>query len=78
MRFQPPWRRCRHTSRLPDFVRLDEGVSALEYAILVGIVAVVLAVAVTTFSGNIQTAIGSIGTNVGNTTQPSALDADPT
>ena len=78
MRFSPPWRRRWRTSRLPGFVRSGEGASALEYAILVGIVAVVLAVALTTFSGNLRTAITNIGTGVGNTTPPSTPDADPT
>ena len=75
MRSSSPWRW--RMSRLCGFARSGEAVSALEYAILVGIVAVVLAVAVTTFSGNIKTAITNISTKVGNTTPPSVPDADP-
>ena len=80
LRFSPPWRRCRRTSRLHGFIRSSAGVSALEYAVPVpvGIVAVVLAAAVTALSDNIRTAITNIGTSVGNTTPPSAPDADPT
>ena len=79
LRFPPPWRRCRRSSRLHGFTRSSGGVSALpRNAVPVGIVAVVLAAAVTAFSGSIRTAITNIGTSVGNTTPPFTPDADPT
>jgi len=61
--------------RLRRFARASEAVSALEYAILVGIIAVVLATAITTFSGNIKTAITNIGTSIQGTTSATP-DAD--
>ena len=60
------------------FLRVDEAVSALEYAILVGVVAVAIGAALLTFSGNIETAIEKIGTQVvatGNTA--GTVDLDP-
>ena len=61
--------------RLRLFARANEAVSTLEYAILVGVIAVALAVAITTFSDNIETAITNIGTNVAATTSATP-DAD--
>lgn len=46
------------------FLRVNEAVSALEYAILVGIIAVGLAAALITFSDNIEDSITGIGTKV--------------
>ena len=52
----------KHRSRrLRRFARANEAVSALEYAILVGVVAVGVGAAVNTFSGNITTALMQIG-----------------
>ena len=57
--------KTKHVSRrFRRFVRAREAVSALEYAILVGVIAVAIAAALTTFSENIETAIKSIGTNM--------------
>ena len=68
--------KTKHWSRrLRRFARASEAVSALEYAILVGIIAVAIAVAVTTFSGSIATAIGNIGTSIQGTTSATP-DAD--
>lgn len=53
--------------RFRRFLRATEAVSALEYAILVGVVTVAIGAAVATFSGNIQTVIEGIGTKVVNT-----------
>lgn len=50
--------------RLRRFLRADEAVSALEYAILVGVVSVALLVAFTTFNDEIKSAITTIGQNV--------------
>ena len=47
-----------------SFVRCTQGVSALEYAILVGIIAVAIALALTTFSETITDAIDAIGVQV--------------
>lgn len=46
------------------FLRIDEAVSALEYAILVGVIAVAIGAALLTFSADISTAITSIGDKV--------------
>lgn len=46
------------------FIRGTKAVSALEYAILVGVIAVVVGAALTTFGTNITTAITKIGTNL--------------
>ena len=46
------------------FLRASEAVSALEYALLVGIITVALGAALTTFSGDIQTTIAGIGADV--------------
>lgn len=58
------------------FVRDSRGVSALEYAILVGIIAVAIAAAMTTFSESISTAVGGIGDSI-EATSSSTPDADP-
>ena len=50
--------------RFRRFVQANEAVSALEYAILIGIVATVLAAALVTFSGNIETALTTIGAEI--------------
>ena len=66
----------KHISRrLRRFARATEAVSALEYAILVGVVAVAIAAAMVTFSDDITTAVAAIGDNVDNITG-SAPDAD--
>lgn len=55
----------KHKSRrFRRFLRAKEAVSALEYAILVGIVAVVLAVGITQFSGQIKVGMAAIGAKV--------------
>ena len=51
-------------------LRGREAVSALEYAILVGVIAVAIATALATFGGNITTALSAIGTQI------SSPDAD--
>ena len=55
--------------RLRRFLKADEAVSALEYAVLVGVVVVGVGGAIVTFSGEIKTAITDIGTNIDNTTK---------
>ena len=55
----------KHKSRFfRRFVRANEAVSALEYAILVGVIAVAVGTAIFAFGGKIQTAINNLGTGV--------------
>ena len=49
------------------YLRHNRAVSALEYAILVGVVAVAVAGALATFGDNITTALDNIGKQVGTT-----------
>ena len=57
-----------HSRRFRRFLRANEAVSALEYAILVGVVAVAIAAALATFSDSVSTAITTISSNIaGNT-----------
>jgi Flp pilus assembly pilin Flp len=49
------------------YLRNNRAVSALEYAILVGVIAVAIAIALATFSGNITTALTTIGGKVAAT-----------
>ena len=66
----------KHISRrFRRFARANQAVSALEYAILVGVIAVAIAAAMVTFSDDITTSIGAIGDQVDNFTG-SAPDAD--
>jgi pilus assembly protein Flp/PilA len=50
------------------FVRDDRGVSALEYAILAGIIVGVLVTAVTAFGSSLSTAFSNLGSQVTNAT----------
>ena len=55
-------KKAKHISRrFRRFVRANEAVSALEYAILVGVIAVAVAAALATFSTDLTTAIEKIG-----------------
>ena len=64
-------KKTEHVSqRLRRFARAREAVSALEYAILVGIIAVAVGGALVLFGGNIKTAIGNIGPKVSAVTTP--------
>ena len=55
----------KHKSRFfRRFLRANEAVSALEYAILVGVIAVAVGAAIVAFGGKIDTAIDSIGAKV--------------
>ena len=59
----------KHVSRrLRRFARANEAVSALEYAILVAVIAVGIGAALVAFSGNITTFLQTIGTEVAGTT----------
>ena len=71
-------KKTKHISRrFRNFLRANEAVSALEYALLVGIVAVGLTGAIVTFSGNIEAALTALGTEVG-TVSTAATAATPT
>ena len=50
----------RYTKGFVRYLRNNRAVSALEYAILVGIIAVALSAALVTFSGNITTAVDKV------------------
>ena len=58
-------KKAKHISRrFGRFVRANEAVAALEYAILVGVIAVAIGAALVTFSDSITTALSTIGTAV--------------
>ena len=58
-------RKRRHISRrFRRFARANAAVSALEYAILVGVIAVAAVALMTTFNDNIKDAIDKISTNI--------------
>ena len=58
-------KRTKHISRrFRRFARANEAVSALEYAILVGVIAVGMAAAIVAFEGELDDAIAAIGTTV--------------
>ncbi len=50
--------------QLRRFPRAIEAVSALEYAILVGVITIAVAAALVTFGGDITTAIEAIGDGI--------------
>ena len=54
----------RYTKGSVRYLRNNRAVSALEYAILVGIIAVAMAAALATFSTTITTGITAMGTKV--------------
>lgn len=60
----------RYMKGMLRYLRSTRAVSALEYAILVGIVATAIAAAMATFSTQISTALGTIGTSIGTATGP--------
>ena len=68
----------RRPGRLGRFARAGEAVSALEYAILVGIIAVAIAGVITAFSGNIGDAIATIGGEISGLTGAGSPDLDGT
>ena len=57
-----------HSRRFRRFLRANEAVSALEYAILVGVVAVGIGIAIGTFSDSVESAITDIGTRLATST----------
>ena len=60
--------KVQHVSRrLRRFVRANEAVSALEYAVLVGVIVVGVGGAIVLFSDQIEAAIAAIGADVTDT-----------
>ena len=60
--------KTKHISRrFRRFAWANEAVSALEYAILVGVIAVGMAAALAAFESEITSALGNIGTTVAGT-----------
>ena len=60
--------KTKHVSRrFRRFAWANEAVSALEYAILVGVIAVGVAAALATFESQIDAALTTIGSTVGST-----------
>ena len=58
--------KTKHISRrFRRFLKANDAVSALEYAILVGVIAVGIGLALTVFETNLSTAIEAISTRVG-------------
>lgn len=66
--------KTKHVSRrFRRFARANEAVAALEYAILVGVIAVAIAAALATFGTSISTGIAAIGTQISDP-DPDAVD----
>ena len=58
-------KKTKHISRrFRRFLRANEAVSALEYAILVGVISVGVGAAVVTVGGDITTALNAIGDDI--------------
>ena len=55
----------RSAKKFARYLCHTRAVSALEYAMIVGVIAVAIATALSAFSGNITTALNAIGTHVG-------------
>lgn len=60
----------RYMKGMLRYLRSTRAVSALEYAILVGIVATAIAAALATFSADISTALTKMGTSISGATGP--------
>ena len=70
-------KKARHTSRrFRRFLRTNKAVSALEYAILVGVIAVGVAAALAAFESEVEAALKTIGDSIGDTTMGTTIDAD--
>lgn len=57
-----------YAKQFVQYVRNNRAVSALEYAILVGVIVVAAVVAMNTFTSDMETAINQVGDNVKTTT----------
>ena len=58
----------RYAKKVARYLRHTRAVSALEYAILVGVIAATMAAALAAFGGNITTALSTIGGQLAATT----------
>ena len=56
------------TKNFVHYLHNTRAVSALEYAILMGIIAIVISAALVTFSGNITPVLSTIGGKIATTT----------
>ena len=56
--------------RFRRFLRANEAVSALEYAILVGVIAVAVGAAIFAFGGDLKGVIEGIGDDIAATSSP--------
>ena len=65
----------RYTKKFAHYLRNIRAVSALEYAILVGVIAIAISAALVTFGDNIETALTNIGGKVA-AVKGSAVDVD--
>ena len=61
----------RYTKEFAHYLRNNRAVSALEYAILVGAIAIAVVVGLNAFSANIKQAMSNIGTQINSITAPS-------
>ena len=61
----------RYTKEFAHYLRNNRAVSALEYAILVGAIAIAVVVGLNAFSANIKQAMNNIGQQINSITSPS-------
>ena len=61
----------RYTKEFAHYLRNNRAVSALEYAILVGAIAIAVVVGLNAFSTNIKQAMNNIGQQINSITSPS-------
>ena len=59
-----------YAQKVAHYLRHNRAVSSLEYAILVGVIAVVMAAALVAFGGNITTALANIGGKIAGIVMP--------
>jgi len=67
----------RYTKKFAHYLRNNRAVSAMEYAILVGIIAVAMGTAIAAFTDQIEAALQTIGGQVGGTTMTGTPGANP-
>ena len=65
----------RYTKKFAHYLRNNRAVVAMEYAILIGVIAVAIAAALTAFSANIKAGMDKIGANVAKS-KTAVPDAD--
>ena len=67
----------RYTKQFVQYVRNNRAVSALEYAILVGVIAVAAVGFLATFNTSLTSAITNIGSNISTTTAGTGSQPSP-